>query len=56
MGTREELELWKQTDAECAQSGIVAQPVGYRAQMKRVNTYKEPLPLKHTVMRVFDLS
>ena len=36
MGTREELELWKQTDEEFAQSGIVAPPVGYRAQMKRV--------------------
>ena len=49
MGTREELELWKQTDAESAQSGIVAPPVGYRAQMKRVNTYNVPLPLKHAV-------
>ena len=53
MGTREELELWKQTDAEFAQSGIVAPPVGYRAQMKRVNTYSVPLPLKHAVYESF---
>ena len=53
MGTREELELWKQTDAEFAQSGIVAPPVGYRAQMKRVNTYNVPLPLKHAVYESF---
>jgi len=48
-----ELELWKQTDAEFAQSGIVAPPVGYRAQMKRVNTYIVPLPLKHAVYESF---
>ena len=53
MGTREELELWKQTDAEFAQSGIVAPPVGYRAQMKRVNTYNVLLPLKHAVYESF---
>ena len=53
MGPREELELWKQTDAEFAQSGIVAPPVGYRAQMKRVNTYNVPLPLKHAVYESF---
>ena len=53
MGTREELELWKQTDAVFAQSGIVTPPVGYRAQMKRVNTYNVPLPLKHAVYESF---
>ena len=53
MGTREELELWKQTDEEFGQSGIVAPPVGYRAQMKRVNTYNAPLPLKHAVYESF---
>ena len=53
IGTREELELWKQIDAEFAQSGIVAPPVGYRAQMKRVNTYIVPLPLKHAVYESF---
>lgn len=53
MGTREELELWKQTDEEFAQSGIVAPPVGYRAQMKRVNTYSVSLPLKHAVYESF---
>ena len=53
MGTREELELWKQTDAAFAQSGIVSPPIGYRAQMKRVNTYIVPLPLKHAVYESF---
>ena len=53
MGTREELELWKQMDAAFAQSGIVAPSVGYRAQMKRVNTYNVPLPLKHAVYESF---
>ena len=53
MGTREELELWKQTDEEFAQSGIVTPPVGYRAQMKRVNTYSVLLPLKHAVYESF---
>ena len=53
MGTREELELWKQTNAEFGGSGIVAPPVGYRAQMKRVNTYYVPLPLKHAVYDSF---
>ncbi len=53
MGTREELELWKQTDEEFGQSGIVAPSVGYRAQMKRVNTYNVPLPLKHAVYESF---
>ncbi|MBQ9636775.1 MAG: ParA family protein [Prevotella sp.] len=53
MGTREELEQWKQMDAEFAQSGIIAPPVGYRAQMKRVNTYNVPLPLKHAVYESF---
>ena len=53
MGTREEQELWKQMDAEFAQSGIVTPPVGYRAQMKRVNTYSVPLPLKHAVYESF---
>lgn len=53
MGTYEELEQWKQMDAEFAQSGIIAPPVGYRAQMKRVNTYIVPLPLKHAVYESF---
>ena len=53
MGTHEEQELWKQMDAEFSQSGIVAPPVGYRAQMKRVNTYNVPLPLKHAVYESF---
>ena len=53
MGTREELELWKQMDAEFGESGIVAPPIGYRAQMKRVNTYYVPLPLKHAVYESF---
>ena len=53
MGTREELELWKQMDAEFGKSGIVTPPVGYRAQMKRVNTYNVPLPLKHAVYESF---
>ena len=53
MGTREELELWKQMDAEFGKSGIVAPSVGYRAQMKRVNTYNVPLPLKHAVYESF---
>jgi chromosome partitioning protein len=53
MGTREELELWKQMDAEFGKSGIVTPPVGYRAQMKRVNTYNVPLPLKHAVYGSF---
>ena len=53
MGTREELELWKQMDAEFGESGIVAPPIGYRAQMKRVNTYYVPLPLKHAVYDSF---
>ena len=53
MGTHDELVLWKQTDEEFAQSGIVAPPVGYRAQMKQVNTYNVPLPLKHAVYECF---
>jgi chromosome partitioning protein len=53
MGTHEEQELWKQMDAEFSQSGIIAPPVGYRAQMKRVNTYIVPLPLKHAVYESF---
>ena len=53
IGTREELELWKQMNAEFALSGIVAPPVGYRAQMKRVNTYSVLLPLKHAVYESF---
>ncbi|MBR1395060.1 MAG: ParA family protein, partial [Prevotella sp.] len=53
MGTREELELWKQMAAEFGENGIVAPPVGYRAQMKRVNTYNVPLPLKHAVYESF---
>lgn len=53
MGTREEQELWREMDAEFSQCGIVAPPVGYRAQMKRVNTYYVPLPLKHAVYESF---
>lgn len=53
MGTREEQELWREMDAEFSLCGIVAPPVGYRAQMKRVNTYYVPLPLKHTVYESF---
>ena len=53
MGTREEQELWREMDAEFSLCGIVAPPVGYRAQMKRVNTYYVPLPLKHAVYESF---
>ena len=53
MGTHEEQELWREMDAEFSQCGIVAPPVGYRAQMKRVNTYYVPLPLKHAVYESF---
>lgn len=53
MGTREELELWKQTNADFSESGIVTPTVGYRAQMKRVNTYNVPLLLKHAVYESF---
>ena len=53
MGTHEEQELWHQMDEEFNKSGIVAPPVGYRAQMKRVNTYNVPLPLKHAVYESF---
>lgn len=53
MGTREEQELWREMDAEFSLCGIVAPPVGYRAQMKRVNTYYVSLPLKHTVYESF---
>lgn len=53
MGTREELEFWRQMDAEFGESGTVSPPVSYRAQMKRVNTYNVPLPLKHAVYESF---
>ena len=53
MGTHEEQELWREMDAEFSLCGIVAPPVGYRAQMKRVNTYYVPLPLKHAVYESF---
>ena len=53
MGTHEEQELWHQMGEEFGRSGIIAPPVGYRAQMKRVNTYNVPLPLKHAVYESF---
>ena len=53
MGTHEEQELWHQMDEEFSRSGIISPPVGYRAQMKRVNTYYVPLPLKHAVYESF---
>ena len=53
MGTHKEQEHWRQMDDEFCQSGIIAPPVGYRAQMKRVNTYNVPLPLKHAVYESF---
>ena len=53
MGTQEEQEQWRQMDEEFSRSGIIAPPVGYRAQMKRVNTYTVPLPLKHAVYECF---
>ncbi len=53
MGTHEEQELWHQMDEEFSRSGIIAPSVGYRAQMKRVNTYNVPLPLKHAVYESF---
>ena len=53
MGTYDEQELWRQMDEEFSKSGTIAPPVGYRAQMKRVNTYNVPLPLKHAVYESF---
>lgn len=53
MGTHEEQEQWHQMGEEFSKSGVIAPPIGYRAQMKRVNTYNVPLPLKHAVYESF---
>lgn len=49
IGTKDEWLAWEAKESELAQHGIVAPRVGYRMQMRRVNTYEVEYEQKHAV-------
>lgn len=53
IGTKEELKMWKETDAIFNQIGTVTPPIYYRASLKRINTFELLATQKEAVTKAF---